>query len=482
MRQHWTSLTSKVQGSKQASILFKNLGHGLEGNVSGQTSTRGDADTDALRYQIIDTLFGLNAEFVQTWPGSLLFCDYLEESSMTLIKHKYDVIWKMIGTNDPPNLRDCWEWYFTVLSAAKNLVPENTTIDTICFQLACDKNFSITSNGVLQLTETQLDEARRAIFAVLCWTSATLVPILSRPSNPVSPESLTPALPKTWVQDSNHVLSRSDYKRPAAKVFRGFRINWADPITGMAGATFDSAFGDALFETSITYVSLYRIGHVKLKLVDTITDHLHFNRQARTLALFRFPTFCVMSILRTTKLAVMESILLELLPVRFGYASMQDPTSIYREILLSYRLLFGQSSKSRTLMKQYLHQLKRDGDYVDPFLVTLCTTPISSFHDKSSLLQEIFPNSTLDVHGRFKESSTYSAQDDFPIYGFRLQTLQRYSMRQRPSRVKDLWCDRRNPLQWYTFWTVLWIGGATIILSSLQLAVSIAQLYYAIRI
>jgi hypothetical protein len=48
-------------------------------------------------------------------------------------------------------------------------------------------------------------------------------------------------------------------------------------------------------------------------------------------------------------------------------------------------------------------------------------------------------------------------------------------MRQQPSKVTDLWRDRRNPLQWYTFWAVLWVGGASIVLAVLQLVVSLVQ-------
>jgi hypothetical protein len=44
-----------------------------------------------------------------------------------------------------------------------------------------------------------------------------------------------------------------------------------------------------------------------------------------------------------------------------------------------------------------------------------------------------------------------------------------------------LWRDRRNPLQWYTFWAVLVVGGVSILLSFLQLVVSVAQLVVAIK-
>lgn len=70
----------------------------------------------------------------------------------------------------------------------------------------------------------------------------------------------------------------------------------------------------------------------------------------------------------------------------------------------------------------------------------------------------------------------YRSRDDFPLLGDRLLALQTYSNRLQPNKLRDLWRDRRNPLQWYTFWAVLLIGGGSLIASILQLVVSIAML------
>jgi len=91
---------------------------------------------------------------------------------------------------------------------------------------------------------------------------------------------------------------------------------------------------------------------------------------------------------------------------------------------------------------------------------------------------------TSEIHRMYADSpefGVYSAARDFPIFGSRLLALQKHNQRQQPSRVRDLWRDRRNPLQWYTFWAVIVVGGLTVILAILQLAVSVAQLYYAPR-
>jgi hypothetical protein len=80
------------------------------------------------------------------------------------------------------------------------------------------------------------------------------------------------------------------------------------------------------------------------------------------------------------------------------------------------------------------------------------------------------------MEGHLQQSDVYNARDSFPRLGPRLIKLQQFSSGQRPSKLTDLWRDRRNPLQWYTFWAVLLVGGVANILAALQLAVGIAQL------
>jgi tRNA(His) 5'-end guanylyltransferase len=126
-----------------------------------------------------------------------------------------------------------------------------------------------------------------------------------------------------------------------------------------------------------------------------------------------------------------------------------------------------------------------DAPQRDPFLSVICATPLTSFWRRekniSALPGSLFPASVLGLDDQLQEASTYSARDDFPIFGPRLVRLQRYSLRQQPSKMRDLWRDMRNPLQWYTFWAVFLVGGVSILLSVLQLSLGAAQLYYAVR-
>jgi hypothetical protein len=155
---------------------------------------------------------------------------------------------------------------------------------------------------------------------------------------------------------------------------------------------------------------------------------------------------------------------------------------------MSYRLLFGQKRASVAWAKTELKKLKegkrevmREGhasEYdalLDVFCARLCDRRIRS------LPAELWPVTCRSFEGSLQEQSSYSAQDDFPLFGGRLAKIQEFNLRQQPSELWDLWRDRRNPLQWYTFWAVLFVGGASILLGIGQLAVGIAQLAVSIN-
>lgn len=181
-------------------------------------------------------------------------------------------------------------------------------------------------------------------------------------------------------------------------------------------------------------------------------------------------------------------IISEMLPPQYYTdVSNQDLTAIHREILLSYRVIFGRTSRSRDLFSKFLEQESESTDRsLDPFLVTLCTTPLSyrvlfSRRRNPKIPSRLFPPSSLDKANELMESGVYSARDDFPTFGPRLSSLQQYNLRQQPSRARDLWRDRRNPLQWYTFWAVVWVGGTAIIIGIVQIVLAAGQLYFAVH-
>lgn len=137
---------------------------------------------------------------------------------------------------------------------------------------------------------------------------------------------------------------------------------------------------------------------------------------------------------------------------------------------MSYRLLFGQSRAARGLGKTLLQKMEANHDY-DQLLACLCTKPRGEVVKK--LPESLWPVSCRGFDNVLQEIDSYSSQDDFPMLGSRLAAIQEFNLRQQPSKLRDLWRDRRNPLQWYTFWAVLVVGGLSIILATLQLIVAV---------
>jgi hypothetical protein len=153
----------------------------------------------------------------------------------------------------------------------------------------------------------------------------------------------------------------------------------------------------------------------------------------------------------------------------------ENSAQSHQEVLMSYRLLFGQTRGARRLAKAELKVLREEqGSEYDHLLDLLCVRPCGGM--VRALPLSLWPATCRSFEGSLQEESTYSSQDDFPMFGQRLAKLQEFSLRQQPSKLRDLWRDRRNPLQWYTFWAVLIIGGVSIVISVLQLLVAMAQL------
>ena len=153
----------------------------------------------------------------------------------------------------------------------------------------------------------------RAIFAVLCWTSATLKPLLDDQATAVTTYAANPVDVQKflWAENSSQKYSSKDLRRPIGKMFCSFR-NYTEGgeesnysvSSGIQSS--GSSSDDILYESSLNYFSLYTIGRVKLKWVDTLTSHLAFDHSTRTLSVFRFPSFCMTNVLRKHEVKVIE--------------------------------------------------------------------------------------------------------------------------------------------------------------------------------
>lgn len=188
--------------------------------------------------------------------------------------------------------------------------------------------------------------------------------------------------------------------------------------------------------------------------VDVLSLHLEYDKSTRTLSLFRYPSLCV---------AMLESG-----GALYSFASTErnapDPranheeiTSLLRETLLSYRLLFGQSKRSRRIFRRLFASNPILKHNADPFLHPICT-------------KKVFTHPFVP-----QDRMTYFGHRDFLVLGDRLEMLGKDLKAAKPKGWRDLVRDRRDTMQYWGFWLVAIVGGASIILSLTQVILQAAQ-------
>ncbi|OTA87934.1 hypothetical protein M434DRAFT_130619 [Hypoxylon sp. CO27-5] len=357
------------------------------------------------------------------------------------------------GTNQGPrSMAECWSLFDTVCATIRTM-DKGSSIEDVCTELC-----SPTSNGNRPTSPRThaRDPFFVAIFSVLCWATMTLQPKLQWAGFQGSPSLMV------HLQASSQDSLRIEWvKRPIPALFRHFHrtmptSRWRHPI------------GESKTDRSTA-----------LELSCLNYESLNFDVTRRRLSIFRFPSFCALSTaaeVEARSIPILEGVVREL------YGTTADATSephnqvqLHQEVLMSYRLLFGQRRGSRRLAKVALRKLKEEqGDDYDDLLDLLCTHRCDN--SIRGLPPSLWPVTCRTFENGLQEENSYSSQDDFPLFGQRLVKLQEFTLRQQPSKLEDLWRDKRNPLQWYTFWAVLIVGGASIIIGLLQLFVGTAQL------
>jgi len=120
------------------------------------------------------------------------------------------------------------------------------------------------------------------------------------------------------------------------------------------------------------------------------------------------------------------------------------------EISETYRLLFGSDRQSQCY-----------------FLELESSNPTDGFFNIFTL-----PNG--DCEPRF----LYNVGSDFPLFGERLLVLKTLL---RPNGIYGLWKDKRDSLQWYTFWAVVCLGCFGAIVAVLQLMLSAVQAWASVK-
>lgn len=156
-----------------------------------------------------------------------------------------------------------------------------------------------------------------------------------------------------------------------------------------------------------------------------------------------------------------------------------------QEVLLSYRILFGQDQASRSLFrkieKERLHGASGSAASQDPLLQILCGARTSSRQIRS-LPQYLWPKPCRNaIDGRLQKLDEYSVSSDLPLLGHRFLVIQEFNLRQRPRSFLRFWRDKRDRPKWYTFWVVTIVDLLALVLGLVQIALSAAQLYVSLQ-
>ncbi|KAH7397974.1 hypothetical protein BKA64DRAFT_54773 [Cadophora sp. MPI-SDFR-AT-0126] len=381
---------------------------------------------------------------------------------------------------------------WTLLTLIAHLTKDNAanSIDIVVSGLCANYHVAPTSGLPLE------DKAslRLAVFAALSILTMLFKPTLE-PTKDCYGMILSHERRKAAITTNRNLSSEST--RPVGRLLHGFRnllpefnLEIYSPVSPP-----DSP-ADLIHTSTLSYSVLTTVGKVRIAWTDSIGSHLEFNALTRTLFLFSMPTVCALGILSEDGETLWERILEDYFDdtsnKEFSTKEAKNyaATSLRREIILSYRVIFGQDRKSRDLFDstrsatavQHGASLSAIADSnfsTDPLLRVLCTKACSELH--VLVPHDIWPDSARDVHGDLQEQDVYSKNLDFPVLGARLLKLEAFSLRQSPTKFRHVWRDFRSPFQWYTFWAVVIFAAVTLVFTMLQTLLAIAALAVSIR-
>lgn len=210
---------------------------------------------------------------------------------------------------------------------------------------------------------------------------------------------------------------------------------------------------------------LARFCGIRFAWTTSLSCHLELDKSAQVLYMFRYPSFCLAHISHPLS-SEEEAYQTPIHSCAFApsqqstkWATPEDVTGFLEEILLSYRLLFGQSKRSRRLFHRELKPFAGvPAEGQDPLLSSLCG------------LKKL--PKRWNVRG---EGLEYNLSEDFPHLRSRLVRLVGLMSEKKPRSLKELWFDKRDSASWMTFWTVLIIGSLGLLLSFVQTLFQILQ-------
>jgi len=226
----------------------------------------------------------------------------------------------------------------------------------------------------------------------------------------------------------------------------------------------------------LAFEGLQQVLGFQVEWTRTLAQHLDYDERNKTLYLFAQPSLCRV-LYRDDPTTLLSKIFDRRWTSDVNSSPVNAHTRLRRigietllaEVLLTYRLLFGRSSKSRIVAEPWFADCDRHHPRFppDPFLRTLCTKGTED-QDIKALYSDLDADSI--------EDQEHVSLAEFPFLGNRILVLQNLSMSRQPNSITNLWRDRRNPALWFAIWAVLIIAGVTLVLQATQMLFQVVQM------
>ena len=267
----------------------------LQRKPTSQWSDSANED-NAIHMAAMQKLFNYPSEALHDWPGLRGYCQYLEECFHPLLADHYSCIWEAIGVPRPKKAVDCWSWFNALNEAIRTVEERGTTTDVLN---AIRSSFLNSKSHAPSQKDTTI--CMTATFAVLCWSSMTLKPLL-----PISDSSANALETRRASHPESMGLKPDTLRRPITAAFRNFQRSmcgrrWRQPICVVA-----AEHSSVLHASTLNFQSLQTIGKIRLSWVGDLSSHLDYEPRTRTLSVFQFPTFCALTTVMENRGVVLE--------------------------------------------------------------------------------------------------------------------------------------------------------------------------------
>ncbi|KAI0400852.1 hypothetical protein F4802DRAFT_583174 [Xylaria palmicola] len=194
---------------------------------------------------------------------------------------------------------------------------------------------------------------------------------------------------------------------------------------------------------------------LKMQIIwtDILGAHLDFDSVTNTVYLFRQASQCLLNSGELDRrYTPLQSCVVD------GIADEERIKDLMKEILLSLYIIYGQSPKSQRCFNE------------DDAFGSTETGP------RDELLQEICRGRWRFRSFQQRPKRVYNIRSDFPILGAKVLFISKQVRLQEPTSLAQLWRDKRNTLQWWTFWAVIVFGTIGTILAAIQTIIAGLQL------